>query len=166
MRIPTKIKQLLKKPLGKVHTTLKEIKSLSHGHKIVAVGDVCVLALLSMDIPLHLAVYDYKYMRRKLDKTKKQILKRHFKKPYRFKNPHGTISKNLIQKAPEILRKGGAVKIDGEEDLTALVFANFAPKNIHVIYGQPHKGIVLIKKNKKLQKILNQLFKSKKKKKN
>ena len=61
MRIPPKIKQALKKPLGKVHRSLEEIKQLSHGHKLVAVGDVCVLALLGLGIFPHVAVFDFRY---------------------------------------------------------------------------------------------------------
>lgn len=161
MRISNEIKAALKKPLGKVHTTLQEIKSLSHGHKLVAVGDVCVLALLSMGIQPHVAVFDFRYMRRALDREKRKILMRSYPQPRVFKNPHGTVSDALVKKVPEILRRGGAVKIDGEEDLTALAFARFCPPDTHVIYGQPGEGIVLMRKDRRLQTILKKVFKEK-----
>ena len=158
MRISSKIKQALKKPLGKVHRGLEEIKRLSHGHKLVAVGDVCVLALLGMGIHPHVAVFDFRYMRRALDREKRKILMRMYPKPWTFKNPRGTVSNALVKKVPEILKKGGAVKIDGEEDLTALAFMKYADSTTHVIYGQPHEGIVLVRRDKKLQKILGKVF--------
>src|SRR3989344_7095385 len=158
MRIPPKIKQALKKPLGRVHRSLEEIKQLSHGHKLVAVGDVCVLALLGLGIFPHVAVFDFRYMRRALDLEKRKILMRMYPKPWAFKNPRGTVSNALIKKVPEILKRGGAVKIDGEEDLTALAFMKYAPADTHVIYGQPHEGIVLVRKDKKLDKILRKVF--------
>ncbi len=158
MQVSSSIKAQLKKPLGKVYSTLEEINSLSHKHRIIAVGDVCVLAMLSLGIRPHLAVYDYRYMRRKLSSDRQKIIQMFFKKPYRFKNPKGTISDRLVLMAPELIKKGGAVRIDGEEDLTALIFAKYAPPEMLVVYGQPHEGMVVMERSKRLKKLLEQVF--------
>lgn len=158
MRISTPIKTQLKKPLGPVYTTLQEIKKISHGHRIIAVGDVCVLALLGLGVRPHIAVFDYRYMRRSLTLLQKQILQRAFPQPHHFRNPAGTISDKLIVAAPLLLKKGGAIRIEGEEDLTALIFLHLADRKTHVVYGQPGVGIVVAKKDARVRRILAQIF--------
>lgn len=151
MRIPEQVKKELKKPLGKVHKDFKEIKTLSRTHRIVAVGDVCTLGMLAMGIMPHLAVFDHLYMRRRLTPGVIRILEFHFKKVKRYKNAPGTLSKGILSSASELLEEGGAVLIDGEEDLTALAFILAAGEKDIIIYGQPDEGMVIVKPNKALK---------------
>ena len=81
MKIPDKIKAELKKPLGELEKDFRQIKKLSHSHRIIAVGDVCTLGLLAMGIKPHLAVFDYRFMRKKLDSGMVSILHLYFPKP-------------------------------------------------------------------------------------
>ncbi|MBI5047105.1 DUF359 domain-containing protein [Candidatus Micrarchaeota archaeon] len=50
-----------------------------------------------------------------------------------------------------MLERGGGVLVDGEEDLTALAFILHAKAHDIVVYGQPHKGMVIVKPDKKLK---------------
>ena len=158
IRIPEKIKSLLKKPFGKVYTHYEELKTLSKSHRIISVGDVCTLALLGLGIKPHLAVFDFKYMRRKLDGTKTGILKRYFGHFRTMTNVTGTLSIEILKNAKKLMTTGGAILIEGEEDLTALAFIKDADKKTLVIYGQPHKGIVVVKQDSKTKNLIKKIF--------
>lgn len=151
MRIPEQVRKELKRPLGKLHSDFSEIRELSKTHRVISVGDVCTLGLLAMGIKPHLAVFDHLFMRRRLKPGMIRILELHFKEPRKYKNMPGTLSETLISKAPELLEDGGAVLIDGEEDLTALAFMLAAGKKDIIIYGQPDEGMVVVKPDKKLK---------------
>jgi len=151
MRIPEQVRKELKKPLGTLHSDFSKIRELSRTHRIVSVGDVCTLGLLAMGIRPHLAVFDHLFMRRRLKPGMIRILELHFKAPKKYKNMPGTLSEAILSKAPGMLDEGGAVLIDGEEDLTALAFILAAGKNDIIIYGQPDEGMVVVKPDKKLK---------------
>ncbi|MFH0737624.1 MAG: DUF359 domain-containing protein [Candidatus Micrarchaeota archaeon] len=144
MRISEETRHRLKKPLGELQKDFREVRRLGHAHRIIAVGDICTLGLLAMGIRPHLAVYDHLFMRHRLDPGMVRVLELHYKAPERFNNPPGTLSERILAEAPRLLAKGGAVLIDGEEDLTALAFILAAgPKDI-IVYGQPGAGMVLV----------------------
>lgn len=144
MRIPERVKEELKLPLGELHTDFRKVKSLSRTHRIISVGDVCTLAMLAMGIRPHLAVFDHLFMRKPLDPGMIRILELHYKKPKKYKNPPGTLSGKLVNDAPSLIANGGAVLIDGEEDLTALAFILSATDKYIIVYGQPKEGIVIV----------------------
>lgn len=151
MIIPQRIKEKLKKPLGNLQGDFNGIKKLSHTHRIISVGDVCTLNLLANGIKPHLAVFDYRFMRQKLDGRMIRLLHNEFKKPKKYKNAPGTLSEKILTDATELIANGGAVLIEGEEDLTALAFIRSSDQKDIVIYGQPHRGIVVVKPNNKLK---------------
>lgn len=152
MRIPGQIKKELKRPLGRVVKDFSMIKILSRNHRIISVGDICTLGLLAVGIKPHLAVFDYRFMRQGLDSGIIEILAAHFSKPKRYRNPAGTLSKEIIQDAAKLIADGGGVLIEGEEDITALAFIMAADANDIVIYGQPHKGLVIVKPDEKIKR--------------
>lgn len=158
MKIPNKVKTELKKPLGKVYQDYREIKKLSKTHKIISIGDICTLALLDLGIRPHLAVFDLKFMRKKLKPAHAAIIKMIFKNPMKMKNKPGTISEVLLKKADSIVENGGALMIDGEEDLTALAFINAAKPEHVLVYGQPKKGLVVVKIDKKIKKKIEKIL--------
>lgn len=158
MILPKKVLLQLKKPLGKTHVSLQEIKRLSKTHKIIAVGDICVLALLGIGIRPHVALFDYKYMRKPLPDIMINVLEREFNDMAIVTNKAGTISNTLTKIAPILIKKGGAVRIKGEEDLTALPFIRDAPKNCIIVYGQPHEGIVVVHPDKKTKKFVEKIM--------
>jgi uncharacterized protein (UPF0218 family) len=152
VEIPDRVRSQLKRPLGKLYKDFREIKKLSRDHHIIAIGDVCTLGLLAMGIKPHLAVFDFHFMRHELDSGIQSILKLYYKKPARYRNPAGTISERILKDAPKLLRKGGGVYIEGEEDLTALAFIRSGgPKDV-IVYGQPHVGMVVVKPDAKIKK--------------
>ncbi len=152
MIIPPAVKEQLKKPLGRLQTDFRLIKKLSRSRRIIAVGDVCTLALLAMGIRPHLAVFDHLFMRHRLDPGMVKILAFHFPRQRRYRNPAGTLSERLLRDAPKLLAEGGAVLIDGEEDLTALAFIRSAGKDDVIVYGQPNSGMVVVLPDKRIKK--------------
>ncbi len=155
---PQSIIKELKKPLGKVQQDYSEIKKLSRSHRIISVGDVCTLDLLDTGIRPHLAVFDYRFMRKDLEAEKIERLRKEFPVQKSYENPAGTLSEALLNDAAELIEKGGAVHIKGEEDLTALAFMLAAKENDLVIYGQPEKGVVLVKPDKILKSRIKELL--------
>ncbi len=161
MKLPPAVLEKLKKPMGKMHVSFEQLIKMNKTHKIIAVGDICVLSLLALGIRPHLAVFDYKYMRKELPEMMINVLEREFRDMIIISNKAGTISDILIKKSKELIEKGGAVRIKGEEDLTALPFIRDAPAHMIIVYGQPHEGMVIVKPDKKIKKFTNEILNKK-----
>lgn len=152
MQIDERVKTELKKPLGRLHADFSGIRRLSRTRRIASIGDICTLGLLSMGVRPHLAVYDYRFMRRELDSGMVRILELHFRRPKKYRNPPGTLSGKIIADAKGLLAAGGGVLIDGEEDLTALAFILAGGKRDAIVYGQPHEGMVVVLPDERIKK--------------
>ena len=152
MRIPENIKKELKHPLGELHIDFRKIRKLSSSRRIISIGDVCTLGLLAMGIKPHLAVFDHKYMRNDLEEGVISILKRNYPEARKMSNPPGTLSEEIIEQAGSMIENGGALQIEGEEDLTALAFILKGGKNDLIVYGQPNEGMVVVVPNEKVKK--------------
>jgi uncharacterized protein (UPF0218 family) len=150
--IPNKIKITLKKPLGRLHPSPSFLRKTKR--RIISVGDESTLVMLENGIKPHLAVFDFKIKRKKITKSKMRILLSSFGKIMRYKNKKGTLSDYLLRNAGELMKKGGAILIDGEEDLTALAFILEGGKKDIVVYGQPDKGLVSVKPEKAKRRVL------------
>ena len=148
--IPEHIKSKLKKPLGRVYSNADFVQKIKN-KRIIAVGDDSTLAVLRRGITPHLAVFDFRIMRKKIAKKRQKKLLSSFKKIKKYRNRKGTISDYLLKNAKRILKEGGAVLIEGEEDLTTLAFILAAGKNDIILYGQPKKGIVRVVPDKKMK---------------
>ncbi len=144
MDIPEEVRKQLKQPLGELHADFRRIRELSAKHRIIAIGDICTLALLGMGIIPHLAVFDHRYMRKRLEPEMIGILEMHYREPKEYSNPPGTISEKILEDAKGLIEQGGGVLIDGEEDLTALAFIRSADASDIIVYGQPDKGLVIV----------------------
>jgi len=149
MKISEKTKEALKQPIGELQTDFKKIKELSSDHRIIAIGDICTLSLLSVGIKPHLVVFDYKSMRKEIDEGLIGILKMNYKNPKIYENEAGTVSDEIMKDAEKLIEEGGAILIKGEEDLTALAFIQKAKEKDIIVYGQPEKGIVIVVPDKK-----------------
>jgi len=151
-KISEKSRLRLKKPLGKLFKSVRELKLSKAKSRIISVGDMITLELLDAGIRPHLAVFDFKCKRKKLSNEGISKLRKAFPHPKKYRNPAGTVSDRLFADASSLIKKGGAVQIIGEEDLTALAFIRKAGKIDLVLYGQPNKGMVMVKAKKKIIK--------------
>ena len=121
---------------------LKEIIRKEKPSKIISVGDTVSRNLHDHQIIAHLSITDNQSLRRKLQPQvfpEKDIAK--------VKNPQGSITHQAIVAIQNALQNEKPVQIivDGEEDLLTLIAVLYAPENALVIYGQPYKGIVIVK---------------------
>ncbi len=155
MIIPERIKKQLRKPLGKVHKDISFLKRTKK--RIISIGDESTANILSLGIKPHLAVFDLKIMRKKVSKKIRELFLSSFRRIKRYKNKKGTLSEKLLRDSPYLLRDGGAIFIDGEEDLTAIAFMLKGGKRDIIVYGQPRRGMVIVEPKKvkvKIKKIL------------
>jgi uncharacterized protein (UPF0218 family) len=148
VRISERAKEQMKKPLG----TLEDISRLRCAGRLITIGDVCTVAILRTGAVPHLAVFDHHTMRSEVDRSMVEELGARFPNPRRYSNPAGTVSDELLRDAGKLIDEGGAILIDGEEDLTALAFIMVAKKDDIILYGQPGEGVVVVRPGKRLKK--------------
>ncbi|CAB50591.1 GTP-dependent dephospho-CoA kinase [Pyrococcus abyssi] len=151
-KLPPSLRSELKKPVGEliegdIPTPYLKVKDiLTNEDPLVTVGDVVTENIMKVGLNPNLAIYDHKTERREYKpniRSVEGVL-------ITVKNPPGTITLPLlkaIKKAYSLLSHGKRVHIvvDGEEDLATIPAVLYAPIGTTVIYGQPKKGIVLIK---------------------
>ncbi|MFN3910000.1 MAG: GTP-dependent dephospho-CoA kinase family protein [Candidatus Anstonellaceae archaeon] len=162
-----KLRKLLSKPYGKIYKTNKELKKLLENLKgyryLITIGDQSTYTLLSLGIVPDLAVFDKKIKRKKAPIKFIKLILSKAKTLLKANNPPSTISLNLIRKFSAAIKKKkpAFIEIKGEEDLASIVALKFCTKKDIIFYGQPNKGIVHLKVNKKLKafasKIINLL---------
>jgi uncharacterized protein (UPF0218 family) len=164
-QINDKIRVELKQPLGKLvigqpPETMKYLKkelAKKKPSKLFAIGDCITLNLIKFSIEADLYVVDNKIMRKPIQPLPLEKIK-----TIKVKNPAGTITKEAF----EAIRKGSKsssvirILVDGEEDLLTLPAIKFAPIGTLILYGQPKRGMVMVRVTntiqKKVDRILNQ----------
>jgi uncharacterized protein (UPF0218 family) len=109
---------------------------------IISVVDTVSRNLHKHNIIPKMSITDNQSMRQKLEPQtfpNKTIVK--------AKNPQGTITQEAIIaiKAAFKSKKQVQILVEGEEDLLTLIVVLYAPENSLVVYGQPNKGLVVIK---------------------
>jgi len=134
-------RERLSKPFGPVMRRMPEELGKS---RIISVGDIVTLGLIRGGITPFLAVFDFRTRRRKLDAGRREELEMSFSSFHIASNPPGFLSDSAIGVAKRAMREGGALVIDGEEDLTLLGLMRFARKRDIFMYGMPDSGFCLI----------------------
>lgn len=156
VRLTEDLKAILKKPLGKTGA-LEQIIPLAKGRKIIAVGDQVVFGLLSKGIRPHVAVFDFRTMRMEVAGGVRERIEKEYPSPQKITNPPGTISEELFVLAPVLIKEGGALFVEGEEDLAAFPFILFLDKKSVVLYGQPGEGCVLVEEKSEGKKMVKRI---------
>jgi hypothetical protein len=139
----------LKLPFGPI---MRKLPNALKGSRIISIGDIVTIGLLKSRIRPFLAVFDFRTRRRALDAKRRKVLEKSFCSFYMASNPPGFLSNSAMKIAKDAMKNGGAVVIDGEEDLTLLAFMRFARKDDVFIYGMPESGFCAVdgKKGKKI----------------
>ena len=152
--LPEKHRQIFAKPLGillKNNQTNKNIiKHLLNNSLLIAVGDTTTAKLLSFNLLPAIQIIDNKEKRI----PAKSILPNNQKINLHCNNPPGQITEDSIRtiKIAFRLAKPIRITVEGEEDLLTIPVCLHAPDNSIVLYGQPNKGLVLVKVNNKTRK--------------
>ena len=152
----------LKKPQGlliegsskKTIEMLKELIDKEKPSAIISVGDIVSLHMIKHGIALNVIVVDNKTMRKPI-----QPITVDADQTLYTKNPPGAITDEAWAAIKSAIAQKGRTKVivDGEEDLLTVVTVLSAPDDALVIYGQPHKGIVVVKVTKETREKMHRI---------
>jgi hypothetical protein len=111
---------------------------------LIAVGDVTVGTLLSMDIVPDIGFIDGQTKRQALE-AGDQVSLEAFDHVLHAVNPAGQLTPSLFQAVQAAVGLEGtvAVVVEGEEDLAPLFIHLMVPLDSMVLYGQPKVGVVV-----------------------
>ncbi|MGD8566189.1 MAG: DUF359 domain-containing protein [Candidatus Bathyarchaeota archaeon] len=149
-RLTPNLRESLKNPIGLMipgpyQETMRKLKQLVEKEKprmLISVGDRVSENLSNNGFTPKLYIVDNKIMRKKIDPIKLAV-----EKILHTKNPPGTITQEALKTIQSAIKDSQTVKIvvEGEEDLLTLAAIFYAPEHSFVVYGQPKKGIVIVK---------------------
>jgi uncharacterized protein (UPF0218 family) len=139
LTLPEEHRKLFQEPFGELHRDIDEVIPKIADSIVYAVGDVVTHNLQKRGITPAIAVVDGYTMRlpcRRVPVFRGECI--------RVKNPAGTLTDELIRALDHAIRYPPVtVIVDGEEDLAVIPLVIAAPDGAVVLYGQPHKGVVL-----------------------
>ncbi|OQY65510.1 hypothetical protein B6D29_03705 [Microgenomates bacterium UTCPR1] len=163
--IPERVKEKLRKPLGKVFRSEKQIKKYLEEKKptkIICVGDVVVKSFLKVGIRPDVKIIDFRSRRKSLpksgyvvEKTAKQRL---------LRNEPGTINIDTARQLKEIISatiagiSEGWVFIEGEEDLLVLPSVIYAPLGAVIFYGHWQYGVIALEVTEEVKKSIREVI--------
>ena len=146
MKLPDSLRDQLKIPLGILLPIDQDNKTniqkyLSDDSYIITVGDRTTEKMIDFDLIPSLQIIDGLEKR-----IKRDIIKLGSAFELKIDNPAAEITLESI----EIIKKAFSLNppirltVNGEEDLLVLPACIHAPENSVILYGQPHKGLVLV----------------------
>ncbi len=147
-------REKLSEPFGPVYSSTEDVLPLISKHLIFCVGDVVTGGLLKHGCFPDIAIIDGQTMRRPCNACKDLDLPDYNR--IDVVNPPGYIAEELETAIFQALAETingikTVIQIKGEEDLAVLPLIIQAPDNCMILYGQPNRGIVLLKNDKKLK---------------
>jgi len=152
IRLTPRLRKILKKPLGKIYRKVGKYKG-----KIIAVGDIAAYELIRGGTVPTLIIYDNKVKRKPTSKKIKRLLDSIRCDTYKIRNPRSTIQEDAWIVIEEGLRRKSKIIVSGEEDLLVLPAVLLAKNGSLIFYGQPNRGMVLIKVNAKKKREIKKL---------
>lgn len=170
--ITPQLREKLKEPFGLLiegsfKETMQKMKELVDKERppaIISVGDVVSVNLHENCIDPEVTIVDNKSLRTQaVPKTPTAH------NTVYVANPQGTITKEALEGVKKAIaaHEHTHIVVDGEEDLLTLVAVLYASENSVIVYGQPYRGIVIVKATpekkaqaKKFLKAMKKLSKS------
>jgi len=137
--LPEEQRKLFKEPFGSLYRSIDDVLPLIEGKDIYTVGDVVTHNIQKKGITPSVAVVDGYTMRSPCNRMPAVLGER-----FLVKNPAGTITDELISALENAVRHPPVtIVVEGEEDLAVIPLVMTAGNGAVVLYGQPHKGVVL-----------------------
>jgi uncharacterized protein (UPF0218 family) len=137
--LPEEHRRLFKEPFGTLYQSIDEVVPFIKGKDVYTVGDVVTHNLRKKGITPAVAVVDGYTMRSPCNRMPEL-----HGECIQVKNPAGTITDELIRALERAVRNPpSTIVVDGEEDLAVIPLILTAQDGTIVLYGQPHKGVVL-----------------------
>jgi hypothetical protein len=137
--LPEEHRRLFKEPFGILFQSIDEVVPLIEGRDVYTVGDVVTHNLRKKGITPTVAVVDGYTMRSPCNRMPAV-----HGECIQVRNPAGTITDELVCALEHAVRNPpSTIVVDGEEDLAVIPLVLTAHDGTIVLYGQPHKGVVL-----------------------
>ncbi len=145
LRLPDRLREKLANPLGPVLSTPELQKELAGGKTFAACGDMVTRDSVSAGALPFLAIIDG-HTERVRSMPSQELEAAYAGRTSHAKSPPGVLSEALQEAIHERVRAGGGlIVVDGEEDLAVLSLLGEMPLGTLVIYGQPRRGVCMIK---------------------
>jgi uncharacterized protein (UPF0218 family) len=139
LTLPEEHRKLFKEPFGVLYQSMDEVVPLIVGKDVYTVGDVVTHNLQKKGITPAVAVVDGYTMRSPCNRMPAV-----HGESIPVKNPAGTITDGLICALVRAVKNPpSTIIVDGEEDLAVIPLVLAAHDGAVILYGQPHKGVVL-----------------------
>jgi len=152
-KINESLRKKLRKPLGKISKRLGK-----YSGKLISVGDIVSCQLIGQGIVPDLMIYDNRVKRRPATKEVARALDAVGKKVIRIRNKRGTIAEDAWIAISEGLKNKCKIIVSGEEDLLTLPAIMLAKNGTTIVYGQPNKGMVIVKVSQKKKNDVKKLI--------
>ena len=137
--LPKESRKLFKDPFGTLYQDIGMVLPELAGRTVYSVGDVVTHNLQKNGITPAIAVVDGQTMRSPCSRMPELA-----GECVHVKNPAGTITDDLVKALTYAIDHTPiTIRVDGEEDLAVIPLVIAAPERAIVLYGQPHKGVVL-----------------------
>ncbi|WAC05381.1 MAG: GTP-dependent dephospho-CoA kinase family protein [Methanoregula sp.] len=137
--LPEERRHFFKDPFGELYPGIAPALPLLARRTVYAVGDVVTHNLQKNGVAPDVSVIDGHTMRSPCTQAPPchgRII--------RVKNPPGTITDELVAGIDDaIAHPPATVYVSGEEDLAVVPLVLAAPEGVVVLYGQPHRGVVV-----------------------
>jgi uncharacterized protein (UPF0218 family) len=145
-KLPERMRKDLGMPIGEMLSESSVISQLSNCDNVISVGDVVSLSLIQNGLVPHVTIYDCQTERSMMTTLETRIddfagIK------VTVSNPAGMITPQMVREIERAVTNPSPtkIKVEGEEDLAALVCAAVAPVGSCVVYGLPKKGMALVR---------------------
>ena len=149
--ITNELRKILREPLGLLvsddRVTYEEIvRQINKDAMIVTVGDATTERMISLGFIPSIQIVDGKEMR-----IERILPISTIKTELRASNPAGHITRDsiIVLSSARNAEKPVRIIVDGEEDLLVLPVLALFPNHTSIFYGQPEKGIVVVKVNQR-----------------
>jgi uncharacterized protein (UPF0218 family) len=145
LRLPDRLRSELAMPFGKLVDERTLIERAKKCHDLITVGDVVSLRMLDNGITPRTMIYDLSTKRERMPSLASALADVRGK-DVAVRNPAGRIMPEMVRAIESSFesREITKLRIEGEEDLAALVCAAVAPDGTCVAYGLPGKGAVFV----------------------
>ena len=153
MRLPEKLRDQLKKPLGILildnEATKENIsRNISKDAFVITVGDATTEKMIKFGFDVSLQIVDSLEKRNKRDLPEGKV-----ETILTCENPAAEITEESVS----VIRKAFGmtppvrIVVEGEEDLLVLPVAVYAPDDSVILYGQPNEGLVVVQVTKEVR---------------
>jgi uncharacterized protein (UPF0218 family) len=164
--LPESLRPLFRKPFGVLYEGVggdavrSSVKDLDNPTKLISVGDVTTFHLLESNIIPDILIVDDRTKRAPASSQVVYGTKHQGFVEIAVDNPAGVITEELISVIWDALVSDRNVRIfvNGEEDLAALPAMMMAPIGSVVMYGQPDKGVMLVRITESKKAEIKDLF--------